>query len=60
MFQKSKNCPVGFFSVLQLFYGLPLTFTPAAIDTLYRYFEETGRAPASFDWIVTGDLGREG
>ncbi len=33
---------------------------PAAIDTLTRYFRETGRAPESFDMIVTGDLGREG
>ncbi len=33
---------------------------PAAIDTLKRYFDETGRSPDSFDMIVTGDLGAEG
>lgn len=33
---------------------------PAAIDTLKRYFDETGRDPSSFDMIVTGDLGAEG
>ncbi len=33
---------------------------PAAIDTLERYFNESGRNAAEFDLIVTGDLGREG
>ena len=33
---------------------------PAAIDTLKRYLDESGRAPDSFDMIVTGDLGAEG
>lgn len=33
---------------------------PAAIDTLKRYLDESGRAPDSFDLIVTGDLGAEG
>lgn len=33
---------------------------PAAIDTLSRYFDESGRRPDSFDLIVTGDLGFEG
>lgn len=33
---------------------------PAAIDTLKRYFDESGRSPDSFDMIVTGDLGAEG
>ncbi len=33
---------------------------PAAADTLERYFHESGREPASFDLIVTGDLGAEG
>ncbi len=33
---------------------------PAAADTLLRYFKESGRAPESFDYIVTGDLGFEG
>lgn len=33
---------------------------PAAIDTLKRYLEESGRSPSSFDLILTGDLGAEG
>ena len=33
---------------------------PAAIDTLTRYFEDTGHSPDDFDMILTGDLGREG
>ena len=32
---------------------------PAAADTLTRYFA-SGRDPAEFDMIITGDLGREG
>lgn len=33
---------------------------PAAIDTLTRYFSDTGSSPDDFDMILTGDLGREG
>jgi len=33
---------------------------PAAIDTLVRHFEETGRSPKYYDLIVTGDLGKYG
>ncbi len=33
---------------------------PAALHTLSRYFRESGRDPASFDGIFTGDLGEEG
>lgn len=33
---------------------------PAAIDTLKRYFDQSGRTPDSFDMILTGDLGTEG
>lgn len=33
---------------------------PAAIDTISKYFEETGLSPSSFDLILTGDLGAEG
>lgn len=33
---------------------------PAAIDTLTRYFDESGRSPDSFSMIVSGDLGSEG
>ncbi len=33
---------------------------PAAVDTLVKYFRESGTGPESFDLIVTGDLGYEG
>ena len=33
---------------------------PAAVDTLERYFAASGKSPADFDAIVTGDLGWEG
>lgn len=33
---------------------------PAAIDTMTRYFTETGHKPSDFDMILTGDLGFEG
>ncbi len=33
---------------------------PAAIDTLKRYLDASGRTPDSFDMILTGDLGVEG
>ena len=33
---------------------------PAAADTLLRYFRDTGTAPADFDRVFTGDLGRVG
>lgn len=42
------------------FYGLPLTFTPAAADTLAHFFEDTGTKPSDYDQIVTGDLGQVG
>jgi len=33
---------------------------PAAVDTISRYFKANGDDPNSFDYIVTGDLGRIG
>ena len=33
---------------------------PAAVDTLLKYFRETGANPSDFDIIATGDLGAEG
>ena len=33
---------------------------PAAVDTLLAHFRDTGRRPADYDWIVTGDLGQVG
>ena len=34
-----------------------MTPAPAAVDTLYTHFKDTGRAPSYYDLIVTGDLG---
>lgn len=33
---------------------------PAAYDTIKTHFEDTGRTPADYDLIVTGDLGKVG
>ncbi|MCG0278244.1 MAG: stage V sporulation protein AD, partial [Thermanaeromonas sp.] len=33
---------------------------PAAVDTLVRHFQDTGRTPDDYDLIITGDLGRVG
>ncbi|MBR4872299.1 MAG: stage V sporulation protein AD [Clostridia bacterium] len=33
---------------------------PAVVNTLVRYFSESGTAPSDYDLIVTGDLGYEG
>ncbi len=33
---------------------------PAAADTLQRHLTDTGRSPADYDLILTGDLGRVG
>lgn len=30
---------------------------PAAVDTIYKHFKETGRQPKDYDVIATGDLG---
>lgn len=37
-----------------------MTFTPAAVDTITRFFADTGEDPSSYDAIATGDLGNEG
>ncbi len=37
-----------------------MTFSPAAADTLSRYFEDTGTTPQDYDLIATGDLGLVG
>ena len=42
------------------FYGVPLTFSPAAVDTLLTHFNDTNRSPDYYDLIVTGDLGQLG
>ena len=41
-------------------YGVPLTSSPAAVDTLLAHFEDTGMTPTDYDLIVTGDLGQVG
>lgn len=33
---------------------------PAAADTLFRHLADTGRSPADYDLIITGDLGQVG
>lgn len=33
---------------------------PAAVDTLYNHFKDTGRTPKDYDVIATGDLGKIG
>lgn len=33
---------------------------PAAVDTLYNHFKDTGRNPKDYDVIATGDLGKIG
>ena len=33
---------------------------PAAVDTIYKHFKDTGRKPKDYDIIATGDLGEIG
>ena len=37
-----------------------MTFSPAAYQTISRFFEDTGFDPVSYDMIFTGDLGNIG
>ena len=41
-------------------YGVLLTFSPAAADTIERFLQDTGTAPTDYDLIITGDLGFTG
>ena len=41
-------------------YGVLLTFSPSAADTLKHYFKDTGSSPEDYDIIYTGDLGYVG
>ena len=52
-FEGSKN----FF---EEFYGVLLTFSPAAADTICNYFKDTNTSPEDYDIVYTGDLGRVG
>ncbi len=45
------------FDYLKLIYGVLLTFSPAAADTITRFFEDTKTSPNDYDAIFTGDLG---
>ena len=48
------------FSLIRFLYGAPLTFSPAALDTLLAHFADTGRGPEYYDAVITGDLGHFG
>lgn len=48
------------FDEKNLLYGAPLTFSPAAYDTLCALFRDTRTGPEDYDLIVTGDLGALG
>ena len=37
-----------------------MTCSPAAYDTISTHFKDTGRSPADYDLIITGDLGKLG
>lgn len=37
-----------------------MTFSPAAADTILKFFHDTGTAPEDYDIIYTGDLGAVG
>ena len=39
------------------FYGVLLTFSPAAADTLLNFFKDTDTKPEDYDYVFTGDLG---
>lgn len=45
---------------IEKIYGVSLTFSPAAVDTMITHFEDTDTAPDSYDLILTGDLGNVG
>jgi stage V sporulation protein AD len=40
--------------------NLGAAMAPAAADTIIRHFADTGRSPADYDLILTGDLGKVG
>lgn len=41
-------------------YGVLLTFSPAAADTIMHYFKDTNTTAEDYDLIFTGDLGYVG
>ncbi len=44
----------------QKIYGVLLTFSPAAADTIKSFLEDTKTSPMDYDMIFTGDLGQVG
>lgn len=44
----------------QKIYGVRLTFSPAAADTIKAFFNDTKTSPTDYDMIFTGDLGKIG
>ena len=42
------------------YYGLSLTLSPAAFQTICAHFDDLSCSPGDFDLIVTGDLGQVG
>ena len=44
----------------QKIYGVLLTFSPAACDTIKTFLKDTGTTPSDYDLILTGDLGQVG
>ena len=45
---------------LHIFYGVPLTLSPAACRTIADFLEDTNTVPSDYDMILTGDLGSVG
>ena len=48
------------FAYLKLIYGVLLTFSPAAADTISAFLQDTATDPADYDLVLTGDLGYVG
>ena len=40
--------------------NMGIAMCPAAVDTIYKHFVDTGRTPKDYDIIATGDLGKLG
>ena len=40
--------------------NMGIAMVPAAVDTIYKHFVDTGRNPSDYDLIATGDLGSLG
>lgn len=40
--------------------NMGIAMAPAAVDTMYKHFRDTGRTASDYDLIATGDLGKLG